>query len=230
MLNFKNVFILLMIPHILCDFYFQMKNENKIIQYLISYCITYLCFIKLMIKGLNSILLIFIAIVHVGIKFIFLKASKNTVSFSVEQLLHIIIIFITSYCYIEKQINISLNDWTIAFMQITNISIIDLITISFKLMFIHKPVNAFISIIMNSYKINIKKEKNDINAGRIIGTLERIIILLLVSIKQYSSIGLVLTAKSVARYDKISKDQYFAEYYLLGTLLSTICVLFISFI
>ena len=49
-------------------------------------------------------------------------------------------------------------------------------------------------------------------------------------IKQYSSVGLVLTAKSIARYNKISEDKEFAEYYLLGTLLSTICVLMISII
>lgn len=34
-----------------------------------------------------------------------------------------------------------------------------------------------------------------------------------------------MTAKSIARYDRISKDQEFAEYYLLGTLLSTICAI-----
>lgn len=43
-------------------------------------------------------------------------------------------------------------------------------------------------------------------------------------IKQYSSVDLMLTAKSTARYNKISKNQEFAEYYLLGTLLITICV------
>ena len=42
---------------------------------------------------------------------------------------------------------------------------------------------------------------------------------------QYSAIGFVLTAKSVARYDKIAKDEKFAEYYLLGTLTSTLCVI-----
>lgn len=41
---------------------------------------------------------------------------------------------------------------------------------------------------------------------------------------QLKRMGLVLTAKSIARYDKISKDQTFAEYYLLGTLLSTASV------
>ena len=34
-----------------------------------------------------------------------------------------------------------------------------------------------------------------------------------------------MTAKSIARYDRISKDQEFAEYYLLGSLLSTICAI-----
>jgi hypothetical protein len=55
--------------------------------------------------------------------------------------------------------------------------------------------------------------------------LERLIIVIFLSINQYSAIGLVLTAKSIARYDRISKDQAFAEYYLLGTLLSSIMVI-----
>lgn len=49
--------------------------------------------------------------------------------------------------------------------------------------------------------------------------------LIFITISQYSAIGLVLTAKSIARYDKISHEQDFAEYYLLGTLLSTICAI-----
>lgn len=54
--------------------------------------------------------------------------------------------------------------------------------------------------------------------------------LFFLSIQQYSSVGFILTAKSIARYNKISEDQAFAEYYLLGTLLSTICVLGVSLI
>lgn len=37
---------------------------------------------------------------------------------------------------------------------------------------------------------------------------------------QYSATGLVLTAKSIARYNKIANEKDFAEYYLLGTLIS----------
>ena len=52
--------------------------------------------------------------------------------------------------------------------------------------------------------------------------------LIFLFIKQYSAVGLVLTAKSIARYDKISKDKDFAEYYLLGTLISTLVSIIVS--
>lgn len=63
------------------------------------------------------------------------------------------------------------------------------------------------------------------NAGALIGILERCIILLLLSAGQYSAIGFVLTAKSIARYNKIADDPRFSEYYLLGTLLSAMLVI-----
>ena len=57
-----------------------------------------------------------------------------------------------------------------------------------------------------------------------IGTIERLIMVLFIALEQYAALGLVLTAKSIARYDKIAKEPKFAEYYLLGTLLSTMVV------
>ena len=43
---------------------------------------------------------------------------------------------------------------------------------------------------------------------------------ILIYMNQYSATGLVLTAKSIARYNKIANEKDFAEYYLLGTLIS----------
>ena len=60
------------------------------------------------------------------------------------------------------------------------------------------------------------------NVGAIIGFLERVIIVLFLVANQYSAIGFVLTAKSIARYNLISKSQSFAEYYLVGTLYSVL--------
>lgn len=67
------------------------------------------------------------------------------------------------------------------------------------------------------------------SAGQYIGLLERILIVIFLSIGQYASIGFIMTAKSIARYDKISKSQEFAEYYLIGTLASLISALITYF-
>ena len=58
-------------------------------------------------------------------------------------------------------------------------------------------------------------------AGRYIGMLERAVILSLTLAGAFTSIAFVLTAKSIARYKEL-EDRDFAEYYLVGTLLSTL--------
>lgn len=73
-------------------------------------------------------------------------------------------------------------------------------------------------------------EREKLKAGGIIGALEKMISLIFLSVGQYMAIGLILTAKSIARYDKISKSSTFAEYYLIGTLTSIIMVLLIYFL
>ncbi|HJA91705.1 MAG TPA: hypothetical protein H9717_01055 [Candidatus Eisenbergiella merdipullorum] len=102
---------------------------------------------------------------------------------------------------------------------------------SLKFLLLYKPANILIVYLLQSYKPDSKddkKEENDKQAGRFIGVLERLIMAILISIDQYSAVGLVLTAKSIARYDRISKDPAFSEYYLLGTLLSVLIAIGVS--
>jgi hypothetical protein len=56
-------------------------------------------------------------------------------------------------------------------------------------------------------------------AGRRIGMIERVIILTLALLGEFGTISFVFIAKSMARFEQLKKRQ-FAEYYLLGTLLS----------
>lgn len=70
----------------------------------------------------------------------------------------------------------------------------------------------------------------DRQAGALIGFMERLIIVIFLSLQQYAAIGLVLTAKSIVRYDRISKDQEFSEYYLIGTLFSFIAALVLYYV
>lgn len=73
-----------------------------------------------------------------------------------------------------------------------------------------------------------KSTKDPNSAGRIIGYLERLIILILVMYHQYSAIAFVLTAKSVARFKEIEESRITAEYYLIGTLMSAAATLVIA--
>ena len=58
--------------------------------------------------------------------------------------------------------------------------------------------------------------------GRVIGCLERFVILILLMFNQWGAVGFVIAAKSIARFpelrDRTQKD--FTEYYLIGTLTS----------
>ena len=54
-------------------------------------------------------------------------------------------------------------------------------------------------------------------AGKLIGNLERAIIVILVFNGAYSALGFVFAAKSIARFNRL-KEREAAEYYLVGTL------------
>lgn len=62
------------------------------------------------------------------------------------------------------------------------------------------------------------------NAGMYIGWLERFLVLTAVVLRSPATVGLVLTAKSIVRYPEI-KSGRFAEYFLIGTLLSILLAL-----
>jgi hypothetical protein len=55
--------------------------------------------------------------------------------------------------------------------------------------------------------------------GRTIGILERMLLLTLVLVDQWGAMGLILAAKSIARFKDLDRRE-FSEYYLIGTLAS----------
>lgn len=63
--------------------------------------------------------------------------------------------------------------------------------------------------------------EKEYNTGRLIGILERIFVFIFVLLGQYTAIGFILAAKGVARFQDF-KSRTFAEYVLIGTLLSTL--------
>ena len=82
-----------------------------------------------------------------------------------------------------------------------------------------------VSLLCRSLKIYSVGQRGVKGAGKIIGILERFIILTLVLLNQYTGMAIVLMAKSIARFDEL-RERNFAEYYLVGTLASISFALF----
>lgn len=76
-------------------------------------------------------------------------------------------------------------------------------------------------------------EESDLEAGSLIGSLERWIILLLGLAGLWEAVALVVALKSIARFEELKK-RAFAEYFLVGTLTSVlvaiVLVLIVSFL
>ena len=83
----------------------------------------------------------------------------------------------------------------------------------------------FVRILLKKY--SLPEEGGLEGAGALIGILERVFTLTLVLVGQYMALALILTAKSIARFEDL-KDRKFAEYYLIGTLSSMLFAVFIG--
>lgn len=247
---FKEYFILLLLAHIIGDFYFQSEKMAKKKECILLHSILYWgAFLGVSILVFSKELFVsgmVLSVIHMVIEFIELKIIKHKQKkkeissiekrdlYVLEQLIHISCVLVVS-CYLTYE-NYQITTYYIfkVFFDIVQISKINMLYWITILLAIHKPANLTISHLISAYKP--KKNMNELDftedymAGRFIGTLERIVILIFIVIGQYSAIGLVLTAKSIARYDEIAKNKITAEYYLLGTLLSTVFVIILSFL
>ena len=67
------------------------------------------------------------------------------------------------------------------------------------------------------------------NTGRVIGMIERLLIYTFTLSGQFAAIGFVLTAKGIVRYREF-EDRTFAEYVLIGTLLSALLAMGSAFL
>lgn len=239
---FKLVFMLLLTAHLLGDYYFQpqklAQEKEKFFKKLCLHSAIYgtTCF-AVMLTVMNKWLLlaaVFAALSHFIIdlgKWKYLnngKARKTAKVYIADQSAHILCLFAVSIASAQHIGVLEVQSALKAILQLLNLGFVPLLSWLLALLLLWKPANVAIKKILYVYKpteTNNQAHRDDKRAGAFIGSLERLIMVLFLGIGQYAAIGLVLTAKSIARYDKISKDQEFAEYYLLGTLLSTAIVM-----
>ena len=216
------VLTLLLIAHFLADFQWQSQKMADLKSSNWTYLIRHLIIVALPLILLSVVIphsflvlsLIFLSHVLIDSGKLLLNSFykdrsfiKTKAVFLIDQSLHIIMMIIFYQFYTKVSIN-----WLNDFQYFLKLMLF--------LILITKPVNII-------FKFFFIEDETITGAGATIGLLERLIMGILLLFGQFASIGLVFTAKSIARYDKIAKNQAFAEYYLIGSLFSIICVLII---
>ncbi|OUD27416.1 DUF3307 domain-containing protein [Flavobacterium psychrophilum] len=210
--------ILQIIAHILSDYFFQTdasakeKNENGFkSQFLLKHTfITFICS-WLMSFDVNFVFCaLSISIIHYiidGLK----KSLTSRFSFFIDQSLHLVIIGL--FVWIFDQYFESNLIW--------NISIdIKWLAIILGYLICVKPANIFIRETFVAGKIeSISDTTVELkNAGKLIGILERILVLTFVIIGKLEVVGFLIAAKSILRYKDTNTIK--TEYVLIGTMLS----------
>ncbi|MET3011901.1 DUF3307 domain-containing protein [Flavobacterium psychrophilum] len=210
--------ILQIIAHILSDYFFQTdasakeKNENGFkSQFLLKHTfITFICS-WLMSFDVNFVFCaLSISIIHYiidGLK----KSLTSRFSFFIDQSLHLVIIGL--FVWIFDQYFESNLIWNIP-IDIKWLAII------LGYLICVKPANIFIRETFVAGKIeSISDTTVELkNAGKLIGILERILVLTFVIIGKLEVVGFLIAAKSILRYKDTNTIK--TEYVLIGTMLS----------
>lgn len=244
---FNYLLIIIIIPRLFFLFQDNPINIRKTVYSIILQIIPVL-FLQ------NNFAVISLIITLIIFQLIYYFIEKKTKSINMWRFLSLLIYLIIIEFYSSSILKIDFNVSAIQFVSnLKNIfpffqSIELILNYKFLLIFLSvlllmNESNFFIRILFDLLKINLltspqnslenkKSDIDELKAGRIIGILERIIIFIFIYFDSYGSVGFVLAAKTFARFKKLD-DQTFAEYVLIGTLVSSlisICVtLFVKY-
>ena len=241
-MNQEALYVLLM-GHVLGDFYFQSsalaKNKEHSGKKLLLHCFLYLITMVGVTLPFFGWSLLFTAIgislLHFlidGVKFLVtrryvVKKNSDTVIYLIDQALHVLVILAASIYLDLSATKIHFLSGVETVLDSFGWNIEHILSWGLILLLVIRPCSITIKKVLNDYRPTSEEHVDEgiPNAGALIGVFERIFILLMLYANQFTAIGFVLTAKSIARYNKISENPQFAEYYLLGTLLSTLLII-----
>jgi hypothetical protein len=106
----------------------------------------------------------------------------------------------------------------------------------FGLLLLLNEVNFIIRYFFDLFslvpKINVSEpvsavDQREYNAGRVIGMLERILIYFFLLMGEFAAIGFIIAAKGFTRFKELDKRE-FAEYVLIGTLISSLFAIVVA--
>jgi len=216
---FTEIFFLQLIAHVLTDFYFQtdktvrekfakgIKSKFLYRHILIVFVLSWVLSFQLEFVYVSA----FIAITHYLIDLLKPGISRiksiGAYGFFIDQALHIFIILIAVHWFTSNQV---IDPLFVMEKGLIHLILIYLIAL--------KPTNILIREVFRVYGIKTPSSDDLPNAGKLIGNLERILIITLGLAGLLEAVGFLIAAKSILRYK--DTDNLKTEYVLVGTLLS----------
>lgn len=79
--------------------------------------------------------------------------------------------------------------------------------------------------ILDTSELQFSIDVKELNRGRLIGNLERIVLTIVVAAGSYSALGFLIAAKGLVRFEEFEKSREFTEYFLVGSLSSVLVAL-----
>lgn len=216
------VFVKLLLAHLLGDFMFQPgrwvihKETNKAASlYLYLHILVHFGLTMLLLWDLTywKVALI-IAVSHYFIDLAKLYVNPlfryRAIPFFIDQFLHLLVLYLCAY---------NTNLWEHSLWLLSEINwglVTAVVFVSFPSAFI---MNHLLERMSDQIELDHKSLPN---AGKYIGMIERLFVLLFIIMGRWDAIGLLITAKSVFRFNdlKASNNRKLTEYILIGTFLS----------
>lgn len=221
------VFLRILVAHILADFFLQrtkwiVGKEDGAKSVYLYYHIAVVGILTYLFLGnwTQWQLPLFIMVTHYFID-VWKSFKGDTFRyFVIDQLLHVIMLFIGWAWYIGIQFEMLQSFWT----GVNNTTF--WIVLSSYLLVI-RPVGFFIEKLTSRWSDELEQLSDNFeglnSAGTWIGYLERFIILTFILSGHYGAIGFLIAAKSIFRFSgkvQTERDRKLTEYVLIGTLLS----------
>ncbi|NGP76179.1 hypothetical protein G3570_06020 [Balneolaceae bacterium YR4-1] len=168
------------------------------------------------------------------------RAVKLNRSRMLLLMLHVVVLVILVSPLFNLQLN-SLADGIEHFIidvlllnRVEELNFMSIQLVLFGFLLVINETNILLRYLLNVFRLKPISEKGaetdqkEYNTGRLIGILERIFVFIFVLLGQYAAIGFILAAKGVARFQDF-KSRTFAEYVLIGTLLSTLLAMAVGY-
>ena len=139
--------------------------------------------------------------------------KQSVTYFLIDQFLHFFVIVCCWYLSFIKLTDVQ----TVSQQLYTQPALWKTIT---AFVFITAPAGILIGQLTKQWREKIDGAESLANAGKWIGIVERVIILIFVLLNQYSAIGLLVAAKGIIRFNEKDRPEIKTEYLVIGTLLS----------